>query len=154
MMIPLVSVFSPSSPSSMFNLLNCIILKTVALFWEITHYFLWQKLQRISHFKFEFFLPSSPISLCLLSTPQKNIKVDPIIRIILVPPLSSVKLSRAVVRENGGAWAPQSETHPPWAPKMKWHFLQGSMESCQFESRSAPPPPWRPLIWNSWLHPS
>ena len=74
MMIPLVSFFSPSSPSSMFNLLNCIVLKIVALFWEITHYFLWQKLQRISHFKFEFFLPSSPISRCLLSTPPPQKK--------------------------------------------------------------------------------
>ena len=136
-MISLVSVFSPSSPSSMFNLLNCIILKTVALFWEITHYFLWQKLQRISHFKFEFFLPS-----CASFLLPKNIKVDPIIRIILVPPLSSVKLSRTVVRENGGGASVRNPS--PLSPKMKWHFLQGSMESRQFESRSAAPPPPAP----------
>ena len=31
--------------------------------------------------------------------------------------------------------------NPPLEPQMKWHFVQGSMESHYFESRSASPPP-------------
>ena len=58
-----------------------------------------------------------PISWCLLSTPPPpNIKVGPIIRIILVPPLASVNLRRERSQRGsglGGAWAPQSITHPP-----------------------------------------
>ena len=75
-------------------------------------------------FKFEFFLLSSPISLCLLSTPQKNIKVDPIIRIILVPPLSSVKLSRAVFRGMGGM-SPLNQKPIPLEPQNEMTLSTG-----------------------------
>ena len=124
----LVSFFLLSSSSSMFNLLICIILKT----------------------KYILSLNSSfhlPISWCLLSTP-KNIKVGPIIRIILVPPLSSVNLRRERSQRGSGlgAWAPSVRNQSPLSPQMKWNFLQGSMESRQFESRSGPRPRWHPLI--------
>ena len=57
----LVSFFPPSSPSSMFNLLICIILKIIDCCTILRNYSLFfvTKLQRTSHFKFEFFLPSS-----------------------------------------------------------------------------------------------
>ena len=47
---------------------------------------------------------------------------------------------------------------PPLAPQMKLHFVQRSMESCHFESQSAPPcsplsPPCRPLILKSLATP-
>ena len=132
----LVSFFLPSSSSSMFNLLICIILKT----------------------KYILSLNSSfhlPISWCLLSTP-KNIKVGPIIRIILVPPLSSVNLRRERSQRGSGlgAWAPSVRNPSPLNPQMKWNFLQGSMESRQFESRSAPAPVGAPSFWKGWLRPS
>ena len=47
---------------------------------------------------------------------------------------------RGCSQEGRGAWAPQSESTPPLAPQIKWHFVQGSEKSRHFESRSAPPP--------------
>ena len=57
----LVSFFPPSSPSSMFNLFICIILKIIDCCTILGYYSLLfvTKLQRISHFTFKFFLPSS-----------------------------------------------------------------------------------------------
>ena len=137
----LVSFFSSSSPSSMFNLLICVILKIIDCCTILGNYSLLfvTKLQRISHFKFEFFLPSSNF-LVPPFYPPKNIKVGPIIRVILVPTLSSVNLSRERSQRGsgtGGAWAPLVRNPSPLNPQMKWHFLQGSMDSRQFESRSA-----------------
>ena len=70
------------------------------------------KLQRISHFKFEFFLSSSNFlvppfyPLKKKKKKKKNIKVGPIIRIILVPPLSRVNLRRKrSQRRSGGRGA-------------------------------------------------
>ena len=154
MMIPLVSFFPrPPPPPRMFSLLNySIILKVLHYFGKLLLFVI--KLQPISHFKFEFFLPSSDLLVLPFYPPPKNIKVDPIIRIILVPPLSSVNLSRDVVRENrgggGGAWA---------APKWNDTFYRGLwklMESLQFESRPAPAPSplGAPSFWKDWLRPS
>ena len=54
-------------------------------------------------------------------------------------------LFRGVTRGRWGLEPPQSEAQPPpWASQMKWHFVQGSMESCHFEVRSAPQPPLTP----------
>ena len=98
MMIPIVSFF-PHLPQhvkfvKLYNIENiCTILGNYALLFVT-------KLQRI-----EFFLPSSNFLVPPLYPPKKNIKVDPIIRIIRVPPLSSVNLSRDVVRENRGRGA-------------------------------------------------
>ena len=107
----------------------------------LTTTFLWQNYSELNS---SFHLL---ISWCLLYTPPKNIKVDPIIRIILVPPLSSVNLSRGRSQRESGTdgLSPLSQKPIPLSHQMKWHFLQGSMESHQFESRPAPPPR-RPLI--------
>ena len=59
----------------------------------------------------------------------------------------------------GGRPPPLAETLPPLLPpQMKSHFVQRSMESRHFESRSAPPcsplsPPCRPLILKSLATP-
>ena len=37
-----------------------------------------------------------------------------------------------------GATAPRRNSAPPLSPQMKLHFVQRSMESCHFESQSAP----------------
>ena len=97
------------------------------------------KLKRISHFKFEFFLPSSN---CLVPPfyPPKNIKVDPIIRIILVPPLSSVKISRDVVRENRGAWAPSVRNPSPLSPKWNDPFYRDIWRAASLSPGQPPPP--------------
>ena len=57
----LVSFFPPTSPYSMFNLLICIILQIIDCCTFLGNYsqLFVTKLQRISHFKFEFFFPSS-----------------------------------------------------------------------------------------------
>ena len=131
---PLSSFFPPSSPCSMFNLLMYNI-ENYRLFNYFVKLLLFvTKLQRISHFKFEFFLPSSNFLVPPFypPPPKKNIKVGPIIRIILVPPLSSVNLRRERSQRGsgaGGAWAPSVRNPSPLSPQMKWHFLQGSMES-------------------------
>ena len=39
-----------------------------------------------------------------------------------------------------GGYPFRQKLSPPWAPKIKWHFVQGSMESCHFESQSNPRP--------------
>ena len=59
-----------------------------------------------------------------------------------------------------GATAPSGRNSAPLAPQMKLHFVQRSMESRHFESRSAPPPlrsPLSPLaapsFWKVWLRP-
>ena len=98
MMITLV-LSSPPPPHvkfvKLYNIENfCTILGNYSLLFVT-------KLQLI-----EFFLLSSNFLVPPLQAyPPKNIKVDPIIRIILVPPLSSVNLSRDVVRENRGRGA-------------------------------------------------
>ena len=139
---PLVSFFPPSSPLSMFNLLICIILKIINCCTILGNYSLLfvTKLQRISHCKFEFFLPPSNF-LVPPFYPQKKIKVGPIIRIILVPPLSSVNLIRDVVREGreGGLEHPQSETHPPWAPKWNDTFYRGLWRAVSLSPGQPPP---------------
>ena len=97
------------------------------------------KLQRISHFKFEFFLPSS------------NFLVPPFYPKKTGPNNQDNSGAAAVKRKPkqgrsqresgaGGAWAPSVRNPSPLSPQMKLHFLQGSMESRQFESRSAPVP--------------
>ena len=103
----LVSFFLPSSSSSMFNLLICIILKT----------------------KYILSLNSSfhlPISWCLFSTP-KNIKVGPIIRIILVPPLSSVNLRRERSQRGSGlgGLSPLSQKPIPLEPPNEMKLSTG-----------------------------
>ena len=134
-------LLSPSSPSSMFNLLICIIFKIIDccnILWNSLLFV--TKLQQISHFKFEFFLPSFNF-LVPLSTPP-NSKVGPIIRIFPVPPMSSVNLRR-VVREGRG-WgleSPQSQTHPPWAPKWNDTFYRGLWRAANL-SPGQHPPPW------------
>ena len=155
----LVSFLPPSSPSSMFNMLICIILIIIDCCTTLGNYSLLfvTKLQRISHFKFEFFLPSSNF-LVPPFYPPKNIKVlGQIIRMILVPSLSSVNLSKELSQRGsgaGGAWAPSVRNPSSLSPHMKWHFLQGSMESRQFESRSATAPVGAPSFWKGWLRPS
>ena len=99
-----------------------------------------------------------PISWCLLSTPppKKNIKVGPILRIILVPPLSSVNLRRECSQRGSGlgGLSSLSQKPTPLEPQIKWKFLQGSMESRQFEFRSASAPVGAPSFWKGWLRPS
>ena len=122
MMIPLVSFFPHPSPLQyvqfvkLYNIENCYtILGNYSLVFVT-------KLQRISHFKFEFFLSSSNFLVPPFYPPPKK-KQDPIIRIILVPPLSSVNLSRGVVRENRGRVGLEPPPNPsPLSPQMKWHF--------------------------------
>ena len=58
---------------------------------------------------------------------------------------------RGVARGLGACWAPQWEAQPP--NEMKWHFIQGSMESRQFESWSDAPTPLMPLILKSLAAP-
>ena len=59
----------------------------------------------------------------------------------------------------GGRPPPLAETLPPLLPpQMKLHFVQRSMESRHFESRSAPPahpsaPLAAPSFWKVWLRP-
>ena len=110
----LVSFFPPSSPSSMFNLLICIILKIIDCCTILGNYspLFVTKLQRISHLSLNSASIQFPGAYFL---PPKNIKVGPIIRIILVPPLSSVNLRRRRNQRGSGAGGlepPQSETHP------------------------------------------
>ena len=52
----------------------------------------------------------------------------------------------------GRAWAPGQKPSP--ALQMKWHFVQGCMESRKLESRSSPllSLPCHPLLWKVWLH--
>ena len=102
----LVSFFPPSSTSSMFNLYNIENYRLLHYFGKLLLFL--TKLQQISHFKFEFFLPSSNfLVLPFYPPPKRIIKVGPIIRIILVPPLSSVNLrrerSQRVSGDGGGA---------------------------------------------------
>ena len=56
----------------------------------------------------------------------------------------------------GGEVEPSSQKPSPLSPQMKWHFIQGSMESHHFESRSAPGQ-WAslfaPSFWKVWLCP-
>ena len=54
-------------------------------------------------------------------------------------------------REAGRGLEPlQSEAQPHLSPQIKWHFIQGSMQSHHFESRSASLiHPCRPLILKS-----
>ena len=154
----LVSFFPLSSPSSIFNLLICIILKIIDCCTILeNYYFLWQNYSEyhILSLNSSFHLP---ISWCLLSTPpKKKIKVGPIIRIILVPPLASVNLrgerSQRGSRRGGGL-SPLSQKPIPLSPQMKWHFLQGSMESRQFESRSVPAPVGAPHFENTGYAPA
>ena len=76
----LVSFFSPSSPSSMFKFVNLYNIEN----YRLLHYFgklllfLWQNYSEyhILSLNSSFHLP---ISWCLLSSPQKHIKVGPII---------------------------------------------------------------------------
>ena len=136
----------------MFNLLICIILKIIdcCTIWGNYSLLFVTKLQRISHFKFEFFLLSSNFLVPPFypSPPKKrNIQVGQIIRIILVSPLSSVNLrSERSQRgsEAGGAWASSVRNPPPLSPQMKWQFLQGSRVASL--SPGQPPPPLAPLI--------
>ena len=58
----------------------------------------------------------------------------------------------------GGDCPPGRNSAPPLATQMKLHFVQMSMESCHFESQSAPlAHPWAPLaapsFWKVWLCP-
>ena len=143
-------LLSSSSPSSIFNLLICIILKIIDCCTNLGNYSLLfvTKLQRISHFKFEFLLPSSNF-LVPPFYPQKHQGSPNNQYNAGAADVKGKPISRDVVREGragGGAWAPSVRNPSPLSPQMKWHFLQGSMESRQFESRSAPPLPWRPLI--------
>ena len=122
----LVSFFPPTSPSSIFNWLICIILRIIDCCTILGNYnFLWQNYSEyhILSLNSSFHLL---ISWCLLSTP-KNIQVGQIIRIILVPPLSSVKLRRERSQRGSGLVGlepPQSETHPPLAPKWNDTFYR------------------------------
>ena len=134
MMIPLVSFF-PHLPQhvkfvKLYNIENIL---------GITHYFLWQNYSELNS---SFYLP---ISWCLLYTPKKH----------LGRPSNQDNSGAATVkrkpkqgrsqRESGtGGLSPLSQTPIPLSHQMKWHFLQGFMESHQFESRSAPPPLRRP----------
>ena len=68
--------------------------------------------------------------------PSKNIKVDPIIRIILVPPLSSVKLSRAVFRGMGGGMSPLNQKPIP---------LESQNEMTLSTGVYGEPPVWVPV---------
>ena len=99
----LVSFFTPSSPSRMFNLLIIIILKIIDCCTILGNYSLLfvTKLQRISHFKLEFFPPSYNF-LVPPFYPPPPIKVGPIIRITLVPLLSSVNLRRERSQRGSG----------------------------------------------------
>ena len=148
----LVSFFPPSSPSNMFNLYNIENYRLLHYFGKLLTTFS----DKIT-VKFEFFLPSSNF-LVPPFYPPKNIKVGPIIRIILVPPLSSVNLRRERRgSEDGGGLSPLWVRNPsPWSSQMKWHFLQGSMESRHGGlSPSQPPPPvGAPSFWKGWLRPS
>ena len=122
----------------MFNLLNCIILKIVALFWEIIHYFLWQNYSK-DHILSLNFSSYRPISWCLLSTP-KNIKRK----------LKQGRSQRESGAGAGGLEPPQSETHPPWAPNEMTLSTGVYGEPPVWVPVSPPlphpPPPWRPLI--------
>ena len=70
MMIPLVSFF-PHPPPSMFSLLNySIILKLLHYFGKLLLFV--TTLQPISHFKFEFFLPSSNLLVLHFYPPPKH----------------------------------------------------------------------------------
>ena len=139
----LVSFFSSSFPSSMFNLLICVILKIIDCCTILGNYSLLfvTKLQRISHFKFEFFLPSSNF-LVPPFYPQKNIKVGPIIMVILVPTLSSVNLSRERSQRGSGTGglSPLSQKPIPLEPPNEMTLSTGVYGYRQFESRSAPAP--------------
>ena len=108
----------------------------------LTHSFFWQNYSEyhILSLNSSFHLP---ISWCLLSTPQ-IINVGPIIRIILVPPLSSVNLRRERSRVGGwGLEPPQSETYPPWAPKWNDTSYRGLWRAASL-SPGQPPPPLAP----------
>ena len=117
MMIPLFSVFSPSSPlqhvqfAKLYN-----IEKLLHYFGKLLTTFCDKNYSEyhILSLNYSFHLPQ--FSCASFLPPPKNIKVDPIIRIILVPPLSSVKLSRDVVRENGGCLSPLSQKPIPLEP--------------------------------------
>ena len=61
--------------------------------------------------------------------------------------------SQAVGGGAGGAWAPDQKPSPPWAPQMKWHFVQGSMESCYFWVTVSPLSPFLPLSLKSLATP-
>ena len=139
----LVSFFPPSSPSSMFNLLICIILKIIDCCTILGNYSLLfvTKLQRISHFKFEFFLPSSNL-------PKKNMKVGPIIRIILVPPLSSVNLRRERSQRGSGlgGLSPLSQKPIPLEPSNEMTLSTGVYGEPPVWVPVSPRPRWRPLI--------
>ena len=70
----------------------------------------------------------------------------------------SIAVGSGVARGGaGGATAPLGRNSaPPLAPQMKFHFVQRSMESRHFESRSAPPahpsaPLAAPSFWKVWL---
>ena len=99
------------------------------------------KLQRISHFKFEFFLLSSNF----LMPP-----FYPTIRIILVPPLSSVNLRRERSQRGlglGGAWVPSVRNPSPLSPQMKGITLStGVYGEPPVWVQVSPRPRWRPVI--------
>ena len=131
----LVSFFLPSSSSCMFNLLICIILKTKYI-----------SLNSSFHL---------PIFWCLLSTP-KNIKVGPIIRIILVPPLSSVNLLRER-SQRGLGWgglSPLSQKPIPLEPPNEMKLSRGVYGEPPVWVPVSPRPRWRPSFWKGWLRPS
>ena len=154
----LVSFFPPSSPSSMFNLLICIILKITDCCTILGNYSLLfvTKLQWIPQFKLEFFLPSSNF-LVPPFYPQ-NIKVGPMIRIILVPPLSSVNLKqgRSQRRSRAGGLEPLSQKPIPLEPPNEMTLSTGLYgEPPVWVPVSHPPPPLgAPSFWKGYLRPS
>ena len=86
-------------------------------------------------------------------------------RVLRVVCKTSTLLQRTTAQQGHSqrrAWAPQSKVQSPLEPPMKWQFVQESMESCYFESWSAPAPlsratlspPYCPLILKSGYAPA
>ena len=72
--------------------------------------------------------------------------------------MESLAKMRDIAR-GAGAWAepPQSEAQPPWAPTMKWHFVQGLWRAYIVSHSQVLLSPSAPLpghsFWKVWLPP-
>ena len=127
MMIPLVSFF-PHPPPSIFSLLNYSkILKLLHYFGKLLLFV--TTLQPISHFKFEFFLPSSNLLVLPFYPPKHYGRPNNQDNSGAAAVKRKPKQGRRENRGGGGGLS---------SPQMKWHFLQGSMEAY------GEPPVWVP----------
>ena len=128
----------------MFNLLISIILKIIDCCTILGNYFLWQNyiLSLNSSFHHSNFLVPP-------FYPKKNIKVGQIIRIILVPPLSSINLRRERSQKgsgNGGAWAPSVKNPSPLNEMTLSTMSTGFYGEPPVWVPVSASPRWRPLI--------